>query len=117
MNGAAIITTAAPFVSRLAYKPGWSFKVGGPYGSMLCVYAVTVDSLHPERSRSTQHMFTMPPLPCSVAEFVGWVRDRLLDAERHEACEFLAVDGFRPFWPHHQDEGSPYEPVERWETP
>ena len=36
-----------------------------------------------------------------------------IDIERHEASEFLAFAGTRPFWPHHQDEGSPYEPVDR----
>lgn len=46
--------------------------------------------------------------------FCRWVFDRLLEVERHEAAEFFQVDGMRPFWPNHQDEGSPYAHVERW---
>lgn len=116
MDGAGFITDPAPFVATLTYKPGWSFKIGGPNRSMLCVFATTADSLHPERQRTTQHQFVLPALPCTVAEFTRWVLARLLQAEQHEACEFLAVGGFRPFFPHHQEEGSPYELVERWES-
>ena len=39
-----------------------------------------------------------------------------LQAELHEAGEFFELGGHRPFFPNHQDEGSPYERVERWES-
>jgi hypothetical protein len=103
-------------VPRLTYKSGWSFKVAGPLGRFLCVFARTPDSWHPERQRTTQHMWEIPPLADERAA-LRWIFDRLLDIERHETGEFLAVDGHRPFYPNHQDEGSPYEPVERWERP
>jgi hypothetical protein len=115
-SGAAVVTDAAPLVAALSYKPGWTFKVAGPNRSKLCVFAVTPDSGDPANPRTTQHQFDLPALPCTLAEFVRWVLDCLLDVEQHEACEFLAVGGFRPFFPHHQDEGSPYELVTRWET-
>lgn len=106
--------TLARFVASLGYKPGWRFKLAGPGNRWLCVYASTPNSLHPERVRLTQHQFEFPdPLPDHVG-LCRWVRDRLLAIEQHESCEFLVVDGVRPFWPHHQDEGSPYELVERW---
>lgn len=97
----------------LAYKPGWRFRIGGPGNRFLCVTATTLDSLSPDRERSTQHMFE---IPCGLGrrDFARWVFDRLLDAERHEAAEFFQFEGNRPFWPNHQDEGSPYEHVERW---
>lgn len=114
ISAAAVVTDAAALVATISYKPGWRFKVAGPSGSMLCVYAETADSLHPERMRLTQHQFTLPPLPCTVAVFAAWVLERLLQVEQHEACEFFAVGGFRPFFPNHQDEGSPYVRVERW---
>jgi hypothetical protein len=117
VDGAGFVTDPAPFVDRLVYKPGWSFKIGGPNRSMLCVFATTADSLRRDRTRTTQHQFPLPQLPCTVADFTRWVLERLLQAEHHEACEFLTIDGFHPFWPHHQDDGSPYELVERWESP
>lgn len=104
-------------VSRLTYKPGWTFKIGGPESAYLCVFAQTADSGHPDRTRCTQHMFRLPdPIP-DARSFARWVFDQLLLCELHEAGEFFQVDGFAPFYPHHQDEGSPYELVERWEKP
>lgn len=103
-------------VGRLGYKPGWSFKVGGPEGRYLCVFARCPDSRTPGTERTTQHMFEIP-----AGGFVDdramarWVRDCLLLAERHETCEFLTLDGHAPFFPHHQGEGDPYELVERWD--
>lgn len=99
-------------VAGLAYKPGWTFKRGGPGSRYLCVFATTPDSLAPHRTRTTQHMFEIPD-DITAEEWPRWVFDHLLLAELHEAGEFFEVDGFRPFFPHHQDEGSPYELVER----
>jgi len=107
----------AGLVASIAYKPGWRFKLSGPNGRWLCVYAETVDSQAQDRTRLTQHQFELPdPLPAD-RELVRWVLERLLLVEQHEACEFLKVDGFAPFFPNHQDEGSPYVLVERWESP
>ena len=98
-------------VDHLSYKPGWKFKLGGPGGRFLCVFATTPDSLSPERQRTTQHMWEIPPL--EGRDLIRWVFDRLLDAERHEAAEFFRVGGVAPFWPNHQDEGDPYAHVDR----
>ena len=102
--------TPADLVAHLSYKPGWVFKIGGPLNSMLCVFATTPDSSNPARSRTTQHQFTLPPLG---TDLVRWALDRLLEIEQHEACEFFTVNGSRPFFPNHQDEGSPYDLVDR----
>lgn len=107
----------AGFVASLAYKPGWRFKLAGPLGRYLCVYALTQDSQAPERTRLTQHQFKFPdPLP-DYRDLCRWALGCMLEIERHECTEFLSIDGHRPFFPHHQDEGSPYEHVERWESP
>lgn len=105
----------AGLVASLRYKPGWTFKLGGPGNRHLCVFARTPDSLRPGCERTTQHMFEIPARVGEPQEFARWVLDCLLLAEQHETCEFLQVDGQRPFWPNHEDEGSPYERVERWE--
>lgn len=102
-------------VSRLAYKPGWTFKIAGPLGGYLCVFARTPDSHHPDHQRTTQHMFEIPAGLIDVRTATRWIFDQLLLCELHEAGEFLAVDGRRPFYPNHQDEGSPYDLVERSE--
>lgn len=109
------LTRYRRLVAGMAYKPGWVFKVAGPLGRVLCVFATTPDSLAPWQSRTTQHQFPLPDDDLDDRAFVRWVFDRLLLAELHEAGEFFTVDGFAPFFPHHQDEGSPYELVDRWE--
>lgn len=116
-SGATVVTDLAPLVASFTYKPGWRFKIAGPLNGYLCAYALTPNSLASNTDRVTQHQFKLPPTPITVAEFARWLLDSMLLVERHEAAEFLAIDGFRPFWPHHQDDGSPYEHVERWETP
>ncbi len=105
----------AAFIAALSYKPGWKFKIAGPQSRFLCIFATTPDSLDPTRTRCTQHQFALPG-PLTREQFARWTLDRILQAERHETCEFFMLAGHRPFFPHHQDEGSPYEHVERWET-
>lgn len=99
-------------VEHVTYKPGWRFKIGGPGRRFVCVFARTPDSLAPACERVTQHMFEIPDID-DPPGFYRWLFDRLLDAERHEAAEFFRVGGAAPFWPNHQDEGSPYAHVER----
>lgn len=108
------LTDFAGLVASFRYKPGWSFKIGGPNHRFLCVFATTPDSQRP-RMRTTQHQFEIPD-GLDERGFCRWVFDRLLDCERHETGEFFEVGGFRPFYPHHQGAGDPYALVERWES-
>lgn len=101
-------------IADLGYKPGWRFRRGGPGNRYLCIYAQTPDSNSPGRTRITQHQFEIPA-GLDDRDWVRWVRHILIEVETHEVGEFLTVAGHRPFMPHHQDEGSPYAPVERWE--
>lgn len=107
----------AGLAAALRYKPGWSFKVAGPLGSMLCIFATTDDSQHPGTQRTTQHQFTIPDFEDDGRTPTRWVFDCLLLCELHEAGEFFQVAETRPFYPHHQDEGSPYVLVDRSEPP
>lgn len=102
-------------VDQLAYKPGWTFKLAGPGGRYLCVFARTPDSQQAGRDRTTQHQFEMPKWDIDGRTPVRWIFDCLLLCELHEAGEFFQVGTVRPFYPHHQDEGSPYELVDRQE--
>lgn len=106
------VVDPAAFVASLRYKPGWKFKIGGPLNGSLCIFATTPDSQNAARERTTQHMFALP-MPCPAPEFARWVFDCLLLCELHEAGEFFMVGDRRPFFPHHQEEGSPYELVDR----
>lgn len=107
-------TGPTDLVAAITYKPGWTFRIGGPLNRYLCVFATTPDSNDPQQRRTTQHMFELPAVT-DARQFYRWVLDQLLLAEFHELGEFFTVDGHRPYFPNHQDEGSPYELVERWE--
>lgn len=102
-------------VSGLVYKPGWTFKLAGPLGGYLCVFATTTDSHQQDRTRCTQHQFHIPDHLANEREWWRWVFDCLLLCELHEAGEFFQVGEIRPFMPHHQGDGDPYALVERWE--
>lgn len=104
----------AGWVTRLGYRPGWRFKLGGPGGRFLCVFATTTDTTKPNQMRTTQFMWEFPAEHETWDEraFCRWAFDRLLDAERHEAAEWFRLDEHRPFWPDHDD--NPYAHVERW---
>ena len=103
----------AAALKEFSYKPGWTIGVGGPGGRYLCIMAVTDNSVDPSQRRTTQHMFERPD-GLDGRAWVRWVFARVLDAERHEAAEFFKFNGTPVFYPHHQDEGSPYAHVERW---
>lgn len=106
----------AGLVASLRYKPGWTFKVGGPLGRYLCIFATTDDSQKPGQ-RTTQHQFEIPDWDLDGRTPQRFVFDCLLLCELHEAGEFFQVGDTRPFFPHHQDEGSPYVLVDRSEHP
>lgn len=105
----------AEWVRQLGYRPGWRFKLGGPGGRWLCVVASTADTLKPSTVRTTQFMWEFPAEheTWDHQAFCRWVLARLLDAERHEACEWFQFGNVRPFWPNHET-GDPYAAVERW---
>lgn len=110
--GAPVVPAA--FIASVTYKPGWSLKVGGPLGQYVCIFATTPDSNNPTSDRCTQHMFKIPD-GLDRRAFARWLFDCLLLCELHEAGEFFRVADLRPYMPHHQDEGNPYDLVDRWE--
>lgn len=63
---------------------------------------------------SIEHRFAVPP-PELVARppWRRWLLDRILDVERHEACEFFAIGGERPFYPEHGPGARLYDITER----
>ncbi len=109
--------TIPDVVASLRYKPGFAFKMGGPDTRYVCAFATTPDSNNPSVSRCTQHMFELPDADLRGRDAVRWLADKLHhDVEWHEFGEFFTVSGHRVFMPNHQQEGDPYQRVERWEN-
>jgi len=109
-------TVLLSLVERLAYRPEWTFGVAdidrgqGSEGLTFTVTTVGFDSYHPERGQTYRvaHYFPVPPAAYDERSWRRWLLDRLLEVERHEACEFFQIDGERPYAPHHGPGNDPY---------
>jgi hypothetical protein len=116
-------------VARLRYRPGWTFRLESierdpaSSGLTFIVRSLGYDSYHPERGENygVLHYFPVPPATYNRASWLEWVRDRLIEVETHEVCEFmrLEADGEdvamgadprveRPFAPNHGPGWNPY---------
>jgi hypothetical protein len=106
----------ASLVSRVSYRPGWKFMLGdvdrgqGSEGLTLSVVTVGYDSYHPERGETYRviHYFPVPPAAYDERSWRRWLLERVLEIERHEACEFFQIGGERPYAPHHGPGNDPY---------
>lgn len=117
------LTQTAPFpelladlVERIEYRPGWGLALSnvdrgqGSKGLTLLVTTVGYDTYNPEKGETyrVRHFFPVPPAAYNEQSWRRWIFDRLLEVERHEAAEFFAVDGSRPYAPHHGPGNDPY---------
>ena len=121
----------ADIVSKLTYKPGWTFTLtdmardtdGDPWdanskplagGLTLDIVSCTYDSYHPERGNHyrVHHYRIVPAATYNRRSWLRWIMDEIVKIESHEAAEFLQVDGVRPFAPTHGPGNDPYYLVE-----
>jgi hypothetical protein len=106
----------ADVVEALEYRPGWRFALEsferdpGSAGLTLKILSLGYDSYHPDLGESYRvwHYFPVPPATYNRQSWLEWVRDRLLEVEAHETCEFMQVAGQRPFAPNHGPGWNPY---------
>lgn len=103
-------------VNALIYRPGWSFwlqnidRGQGSKGLTLRITSLGYDTYNPEKGETyrVNHFFPVPPAAYNRASWEEWVLDCLLKVETHEACEFLQINGKRPFAPVHAPGHDPY---------
>lgn len=110
----------ADLVENLALEPGWKVwlsdetrDTGSPeqgHGLTLSIRTVSFDTYHPDRGRYYRvlHTFAVPPATYNRQSWQRWLFDRYVDVLRHEAMEFFAVDGQRPYAPNHGPGHDPY---------
>lgn len=113
-NKAPFPDELAEIVEQLAYRPAWRFSLKdldrgqGSEGLTFIVVTEQFDTYNPEREMRVRHMFPVPPAAFNRESWLRWVLDRLVEIETHEACEFMVVDGKRPFAPNHGPGWDPY---------
>lgn len=103
-------------VEKVVYRPGWRLTLEdlergqGSEGLTFCVCTLGYDTYNVDKGETygVMHYFPVPPASFNEESWKRWVLDRLVEVETHEACEFLQIDGTRPFAPHHGPGWDPY---------
>jgi hypothetical protein len=93
-------TILAELVEELHYRPGWTFRLvdrdrgQGSVGLTFVIRTRGYDSYHVDRGEtySVLHYFPVPPAAYDGRSWRHWILEQLLLVERHEACEFFALD-------------------------
>jgi hypothetical protein len=107
----------ADLVKHLTYRPGWQVSLvddldrgQGSEGITLVITTCGYDSYHPDQGENyrVNHYMPVPPAAYNQHSWTRWLLDQLLLVERHEACEFFAIDGERVYGPHHGPGNDPY---------
>lgn len=110
----------AAIVEHLEYRPLWRFTLEdldrgqGSKGLTFCVWTTGYDTYNPDRGQTYRvvHYFPVPAAAYDYRAWRRWLLERILEVERHEACEFFVVDGERPFAPNHGPGRDPYVVLE-----
>ena len=103
-------------IQNAKYRPSWRLTLEvldrgqGSAGLTFCIYTVGYDTYNPDHGPTYRvvHYFPVPPASYTSESWKRWILDRLIEVETHEACEFLVIDGDRPFAPHHGPGWDPY---------
>ena len=90
----------ADLVSKLEYRPGWTFELShdldrgqGSRGLTLVIVSQGYDTYHPDRGETYRvaHLMPVPPAAYDRRSWQRWLLEQLLLVERHEACEFFQI--------------------------
>lgn len=125
MSGPDVMTQEAPFPTELEelvrgvqYRPGWHVdlvdlerdKDPRAGGLTLRILSHGYNTYHPDRGETYEvnHYFIVPAATFNRQSWLRWLLDRYIEVETHEVCEFLQVDGKRPFAPNHGPGWNPY---------
>lgn len=121
VEGARTMTQTAPWPAALArlvkavrYKAGWTFELShldrgqDSVGLTLSILIETPDSYEPTRTMNVYHYFIVPAAAYDERSWRRWLFDQIVLVERHEAMEFFAIDGDRPYAPSHGPGNDPY---------
>lgn len=91
--------TLAELVSRISYKPGWSFTLDHQDYVLQCdtltliIRAQVRDSRNLEQTVEFVMKRTIPEYLTTPSMFLKWVAYTLREAEIHEMREFFRFDG------------------------
>lgn len=123
MTDARIMEQVAPYPEILeqlvlgtSYRPSWHLDLSdedrgqGSKGLTLRIFTLGYDTYNIDKGQTYRvvHYFPVPPAAYNEESWKRWLLNRLIEVETHEACEFLQINGTRPFAPHHGPGWDPY---------
>lgn len=100
------IQTAKDYLSRVTYRPGWTFEIyqGAFEGPHLHIYAEVADSNNPDKMIPLDIHSPIPLMVLNdIENFMGYLAWRLKIIETHEMREWLKWDNKVVFNPHAMD--------------
>lgn len=118
-----VMEQTAPFpkildelVRKTEYRPGWTIDLKDidrgqdSRGLTLRIFSLGYDTYNVSKGQTYRvaHYFPVPPAAYNEESWKRWLLHRLIEVETHEACEFLQINGTRPFAPHHGPGWDPY---------
>lgn len=108
----------AQVVADATYKDGWTLRLAyidrptehyaGSQGLTLIIASTVPDSVRPGQTVDVEHWLAVPPTSWERAAWVRWVLDQIILVETHEAMEFYAINGKKPYFPAHGPGRDPY---------
>lgn len=98
----------APILARFTYKKGWRFKsytrCRGPYAEVVLKISITTDCAdRPGEVIELSGTYTVDGLVAKSYDerrWLLWLRERIIEAEKHEVDEFFQIGGVKIFDPH-----------------
>lgn len=140
MSESKTLTQVAPYpeileelVANCKYRPGWEVELqdiqrdedhgrGEGRGLTLVITTLTTNSYAEDKRCDTcwspitryrvHHYFIVPAATYDKRAWQRWLFEQFLKVEQHEAMEFFAIDGERPFSPIHAPGADPYTVTE-----
>lgn len=90
------------WLSRIGYKPGWTFDVRAVDGELRLSAVMSVtDARDADRQTTVTGEIELDPRTLEELDgFQAAVHQLITHMEMHEVGEWLTVDGTRPFDPH-----------------
>jgi hypothetical protein len=108
-------------VKATRYRPGWRVRLedmqrdedhgrGESKGLTLVIRTLGYNSYHPDEGENyrVNHYFIVPAATYDERSWRRWLFEQFCLVERHEAMEFFAIDGKRPYAPSHGPGNDPY---------
>lgn len=85
------------------YKPGWEFRLTIDERFLnLRIVVMVIDADCPSSTIRIEFNTSFDHHLCNLGHYPWekWLRDRILEVERHEVDEFFQIDGVKTFDPH-----------------